>query len=558
MLKIVLSCLLLALHLSAVASKSLTPILTDTEALDISSVQPVLINDRIIFAGSDSIWSLNTDDLSQETLLNNALYDSNLIRPQFFRLDDQHIYFLEKRNSLATLWRTDGTANGTELALDVRFKSEVNTLNGYIYGKDDQGNIVVSDGHNMVRHSVQPDSLRSLCIFGLNNIIYTLYGGFGHSKDGVDVNLNIPMYGGINYQNEVLAQHNNACYVPATQVDGGFTNAIRNFWKIDPNGNKTLLNHVLPTDYYLRHVIAFKGRLFGSGTYVGNGLFDMIRFDQNVTQVDQRVEMAYPEEYGHLSTIGDYLVLQKSASVDGFGGIALRFFDQNLTLVTQQLSLVPFYNDLPKDGLPPAHQSSTERMVKVDNYVNSFTRESILLFAPLTNPNNQATLPENHYNQVISDQKSGNFYVLSTPDDGAAKTLYRVVESPGISNLISGSWYDPKLRNQGLVIRKGTRQDGREYVMLTSFTFRDGEPFWMAGMAELQPPQDTIHMTLYEYSGIGLFEADSTPSQESFGELELNMTSCNQIQATIETVDETIELALYRLDDVTFTQNCVD
>lgn len=77
-------------------------------------------------------------------------------------------------------------------------------------------------------------------------------------------------------------------------------------------------------------------------------------------------------------------------------------------------------------------------------------------------------------------------------------------------------------------------------------------------MSELDLPQQSVSMELIEYDGIGLFEADITPNNNVFGELEFHLTSCHSLDATITTADETIELNLTRLNDMTFTQNCVD
>jgi len=55
-----------------------------------------------------------------------------------------------------------------------------------------------------------------------------------------------------------------------------------------------------------------------------------------------------------------------------------------------------------------------------------------------------------------------------------------------------------------------------------------------------------------------LFEANNTPNQNMFGNLELKLSSCHTLNAMITTADDSFDLNLFRLGDVTFTQNCVD
>lgn len=80
----------------------------------------------------------------------------------------------------------------------------------------------------------------------------------------------------------------------------------------------------------------------------------------------------------------------------------------------------------------------------------------------------------------------------------------------------------------------------------------------LLGLNNNESHATTLNVDLYEFSGIGLFEPNNRPELQFFGSLELEMLSCHQMTARITTSDETFTLNMHRLDDVTYTQNCVD
>jgi hypothetical protein len=144
-------------------------------------------------------------------------------------------------------------------------------------------------------------------------------------------------------------------------------------------------------------------------------------------------------------------------------------------------------------------------------------------------------------------------------DDKTGKSnIYSYNDQPMLNDLINGIWHEPDIINQGLVIQKGRRQNGSEYVFTTFYTFDQGEPLWLAGVSDLLPEQQQLEITLYQYDGPQLFQYDVTPDRTVFGRLTLEMETCDQLKATISSDDYNQSINLYRIDDTTYKHLCVD
>ncbi len=133
---------------------------------------------------------------------------------------------------------------------------------------------------------------------------------------------------------------------------------------------------------------------------------------------------------------------------------------------------------------------------------------------------------------------------------------YQISDQPKISQQINGIWYNDALNNQGLSISKGIRQDRSEYVFLTAYLFRDGQPLWLAGNTNLNDSPDTLTIDLYEYDGPQLFEPNQTANRNFFGRIELELMSCNTLQASIEADDQIHQLLLNRADNTFYKGWC--
>lgn len=535
-------------------SKSLSQVLSNTSQFKLGTTQPVLVNDHIIFTngeqlsseGRPQIWSYNTQNKSQVNLLNEELYP--LIEPSFYVLDG-YAYFLINSGDFGTLWRSDGTPEGTSQVSAVNYMGPLKQNNGFLYAINDASQIVITDGTETGIHTVENTDLRTVCVFGINNIIHSYSNYFVQSKDGVETDLEMILWGGFNFVREPLIIHDNACYFVGTTINTG-TGASRKFLQIDTNGNKTLLNSRLDQDGSLLSVTTHENNLFGVlNSPSGRKL---IKFNEDISGIDASSDLPkIPGEYlFKMASVGDFLVPHFSINSNTPSHKAF-VFDSDLNLV----KTYPF-NSNPPFYFANGYETSFENLVQINNN-DTMGGDSHLLFEPYTTQEQILNLPLNNANFIVTNQHSPQVYVVSVAPNNSS-TLYAVEESPEIGLLINGSWIDPSIRNQGFNIRKGIRQNGSEYVMVTAFTFRNGQPLWLAGMAELNLPQQSIEMVLSEYAGIGLFEPNATPDSTEFGTLELMMMSCNSLSATITTTSESFTMNLVRLDDVTFTQSCVD
>jgi hypothetical protein len=157
---------------------------------------------------------------------------------------------------------------------------------------------------------------------------------------------------------------------------------------------------------------------------------------------------------------------------------------------------------------------------------------------------------------LISNSNSADFYLKLHDDNTGKSNIYSYNDQPRLNDLINGIWHEPDIINQGLVIQKGRRQNGSEYVFTTFYTFDQGEPLWLAGVSDLLPEQQQLEITLHKYEGIQLFEYNNTPNSEVFGQLNIEMKTCNRIYATFNSEPYNLSFNLYRIDDKSFDYLC--
>ncbi len=165
-----------------------------------------------------------------------------------------------------------------------------------------------------------------------------------------------------------------------------------------------------------------------------------------------------------------------------------------------------------------------------------------------------------YQNQLpFNEQLQYNFYTnkLTNTVVFSDENLYLLSELPNIGSQINGPWYDVNFENQGLSINPGQRTDGSNYIFLTYFLYRDGEPLWLAGNQNYIPSQTDISIDLFEYSGAGFLDTTVTPDREVFGAINLRFNSCDGLDGTVEFDNQTQILDFRRVDDTSFNSRCV-
>lgn len=163
--------------------------------------------------------------------------------------------------------------------------------------------------------------------------------------------------------------------------------------------------------------------------------------------------------------------------------------------------------------------------------------------------NNPTYNPDSDY--ILTDTSESLDYTGHEPTE-----FYVYEDQVAIGPLLSGAWIDTEMPNQGASINPGVRQDGSHYVFLAFYLFREGQPLWLAGIADYVPGDGEISMVLSEYEGANYLDFINTPDRTTFGEIKLHFSSCNTIDATFSYGETLAELDWVRIDDMTFAKRC--
>ena len=79
----------------------------------------------------------------------------------------------------------------------------------------------------------------------------------------------------------------------------------------------------------------------------------------------------------------------------------------------------------------------------------------------------------------------------------------------------------------------------------------------MAGSQHYMPGQTEISIDLFEFSGAGLFDTNTTPNRDIFGSINLKFNACDGLDGTMIFNNQTQILDFNRVDDTSFNYRCV-
>lgn len=166
----------------------------------------------------------------------------------------------------------------------------------------------------------------------------------------------------------------------------------------------------------------------------------------------------------------------------------------------------------------------------------------------------------NQLNYQFFNNSKGDYFIYSTGStfsSTASHDFFLMTDVPLIGPQMNGPWYDLNFPNQGLAINHGQRTDGSQYVFLTFYLYRNGEPLWLAGDQNYLPGQPAITLDLFEYSGIDFLATNDPPDQTPFGSLTLSFSACDGLTGSLQYSDQTQLFDFNRVDDTSFSYRCV-
>ncbi len=549
-MKILLFSLILLLFPLESLSRTFNPLVMESEQIKLDDSLPIiLIGDQFLYyqqQGTErQLWVYSLNDQSKSKIHDYA--PSTELSGEAMKRVGNSVIFVNNSNEL---WVTDLTVSGTQLVGSYEFVSSasevvqglyfttvvVQTPSGSTY------NILSTDGENTTLYPVDTSVLpEALCAFSENNVLLAENRTILHWTGGSVVD-----------RSDVIDADSAVA-----------TSDLRPSFQVNDRCYLETFNHVSREYDYLIYAAdgsiemasqnpLFEGfsRLFSiNDTLFAFIVYDLVKFDQAVSAVEKTLDLqvltsgaAISPRTARVSSSG-LIIDTECPDCDVTGTETSYAISANLELIDQ-------YDPSQFNGRLFSHNNINSMWVESLSDENSYQ----LKFADGITLGSRSLV----VNEVIVDTEQSDHVLLDGRDEASGlRAIYSVDEVPDIGPQINGPWYNPNYHNQGFNFYRGIRANGSHYLNVTGYFHNQGAPFWFAGVGEIEFPQKTIDVRLFDYDGIGFLEPEEVPNRNDLGTLTLQFTQCDQVKATLSTVLGSVAIDLVRIDDVIYNDYCV-
>ncbi len=497
---------------------------------------------------ADNLWSMDLTSKIKEPLFS---LSENRIDWPLINLNNQIYFRMGLENRTPFLWRTDGTPENTRQVSETKLTGDIKVRNGRLFSMNSQRKLVQLRNDELINYDINVPGFFAVCAFDENHFVVQT-----QNQSGDDYSLTRYDNGKItevyNYSTTVLYQtssnkFDDSCYFTIANSFFNQDELPPTIISIPEQGeaNEFSTASDLPT---VAGLFSHQDRLYAIAGNDNN--YDSIyRLTTDLTGYDATVTLDGVTEFSFAYST-NHLITSYVKPNDADFATAFVFLDADLNTVpsypSSAFSAASFFG----------HSEAT-----VSDVIVGFNEGSVDTIIQSISPSNEVSVIsiKNHrFRGVISNPNLSQFYLLLNNRNLGYSNIYSLNEKPVLNDLINGTWHDPDIINQGLVVQKGRRSNGSEYVFTTLYTFDQGEPLWLAGVSDLKAEQLQLEITLYQYDGPQLFQYGVTPNREVFGQLTLELETCDQLKITINSDDYNQSLSLLRIDDTSYKHLCVD
>lgn len=484
----------------------------------------------------ESLWSMNL-----ETKVKQKLFTGSV---RSLSVHNNLIYFTaEYESNRYHLWSSDGTTANTKKISNTMIvpNGQIYTNQGQLFIQNEQLQLHQIQNNQLINFEVKPLNPNSLC--QLNNNDWVILSESQEPNTYI-LNRKVGTENNAFYQfssEEMTLPRfvNSGSYCYFSYRDQGvlLTRRISEYDDVTTVPHPSDLSNI---SFYFSH----KNRMYAVAgeDYVYNSIYrltaDLSSYDKSATLNDNFVFDAANSRNN---------LIAARVREDFFEGRSAKVF------LDAELNFIPtYYNTTGQPAIDKAHVVQSD----VVNGFSSYQHGAVIQTINSSNEVSLVNTQDYYFRNIISNPDSAEFFLILTDKRSVKTEIFSFTESPVLNSLINGIWHEHDIYSQGLVVQKGRRNNGSEYVFTTFYTFDEGEPLWLAGNAEFLPQQDQLNITLHKYDGIQLFEYDNTPNREVFGQLKINIETCNRIFASFSSEPYNISLNLYRIDDKSYDYLC--
>lgn len=541
----------------------------------------VLVDERLFFIDADR--NLHVTDGSPE---GSQILLDNIARPPvvgdgLVALDNSVFVLREidddnPFSSMFDIWSTDGTLTNTQRALDVQL-SDFELLFGrpmvsgdriFLGGSDNQ--LIVTDGTNEGSQAFPAASanIPSICASSPNNFYFLTRSGsqptiIMHALNGSITPINLPVGFTFDRSNFPIRQFligSDCVYVIRDVQNNDRPQLVR----MATDGTFEIIT--IPTTSTVEPPFLVIDR-FQDSLLVARG---SLRRD-NTIGVSESYFQVSPDTPDLISLADTDFGVSRARSIQTSANSIFAFIPSP-PLDPPPLPVVARFNsdlELIEGFIPARDSDNTFSDIQVANMNGTdifYNRRTLLLDTFNTNGTtaqlrtSDVTLP-----RFIGKPENNNQAIYAFAADQTTTTvgLYRLENSPNVSERLVGIWSNPELDRQGVQINTGVSEDGQTRLLFASLlVHRDGEPVWLSGGNVIEDGRSSISLNLSIFSGLPFLipDANAQAQQDIIGIATISVLSCDRIRVQLD-LDDTFgnrDLIFDRLVDRAFTRLCND
>ena len=479
------------------------------------------------------LWSYNSEQTEPFTLIAENANTHGLRLIESFNGD---MLFYVNTGEGITLWRTDGNLASPISNVNLNIHAKIGVTKDAVFFTDTDGNLYewssngVTDHETLIpndfTHCEANSDLTYLFSFEDKNMWQLTADGI--QKITHEFNFS-------EYDQPQFTQLNGICYLSSRS--GSVDNTI---YELTPEQPVKFFESSVET---MSYVFVHNERLYVVGKSENSGVTDVIyKLSEDFNSVEKSKYAPESYYFDLVYSVGQYLSI----------GVTTGEWEANTFgfLNTSDFLSAPIESTV--------SQFRINNMFEFNNkiYVVNQSGYNIPDLQIVNEPQGieKYQLTNQNITAIRAVTNTGAVYV-STRNVVGVYEIYLLTDGINISDQISGSWVNQSLENQGLMIQLSQRKDGSQYVFLTLHTFKDGQPFWLAGMAPYQLT-DVMEVQLWEFKGLDFLQAGQAPTQNPLGELKLKLMTCQSLEAELNTPFYQDTLTFSRMEDQSYAQHC--
>lgn len=532
---------------------------------------PILINDSIIYRNDSSEVVINRGTtLSSFKPENNGkpFTTSSLLK------NGSSVFFIDF-NDENKLWKTDGESFEKVFDKKLRYISKYNGNVIYAEIKDSNSFIFINDDNQISEIDLSSSNLANLefssdvCQIEGNKLVFEaskpgVPSQYFFYDDGEIKELLLPYAEGEHVNPRFSLSHGKRCFYQKN----GHANKTSQLFMVNANGDVINIESEDENSFFTSPFV-FNDQLF----ILKKSIYGSVSGDLYTL-----------EEGSETLTVGATLVTSEDGITSGLNG-PLFWMNEDFLYIYTHGGCFYYPNPVNSSKCSPLPYDYNRVLVFNKNLelVSIIYDDSQAVLSVATQGNQNfligsgglTSISRMSNGKVTTTVKDASFKFLDTLGESGdkayiyglnkftnKKNIYVLSKTSLVSHQLGGLWNSPDWMSQGLSIHTGTRKDQSEYLFVSFYLYKNGLPFWVAGLSDMNAGEESVSFDLFEYTGTSFLPNDNGLDEQRlpFGQLKITPKTCHtlSIEIQIEGENNSVELEMNRIVNTQIDNLCAD